>query len=407
MNLGENGDSLPEVTISGDETKQPTPIIPHAGKRHLPALDGIRGVAAISVFLYHYGDLSGSGSHILRFVNEVKLRGAYGVDIFFALSGFLITGILWDTRDAGRRWLNFYCNRGLRLFPLYYGIWAFIAVYCVFSHYPWHRSNYAYLLYAGNFVFPFPWLSLIGTFNVSHFWSLACEEQFYMIWPVVVWRIRSVQTLQYISLIAFGGSIALKLIAFGFHINPMWQYALLPLHLEGLCAGAFCALVLRTHPERTVRVGRRLFWILAPVAFLFFVISTWLQLSIGTEDCVAFGLVGATSAALITTAVNPASLLSRFFSTHALRMAGRYSYGIYVYSVFLHNTFKTYVLPEIAHTFHGRIISGVVYLCTVICLTMLISIISFHLLEQPFLKLKRHERLPPRHVCSYAGDAIL
>ena len=85
------------------------------------------GFAAIAVFFFHYGDLGNSSSHVLRFINEVKLRGAYGVDIFFALSGFLITGILWDMRDANHRWLNFYRNRALRLFPLYYALWAFLA----------------------------------------------------------------------------------------------------------------------------------------------------------------------------------------------------------------------------------------------------------------------------------------
>ncbi len=382
---------VPATTVVVDDTPaHQAPSIPRAGKRHLPALDGVRGLAAIAVFFFHYGDLGNSSSHVLRFINEVKLRGAYGVDIFFALSGFLITGILWDMRDANHHWLNFYRNRALRLFPLYYALWAFLAFYCIAFHHPWYRSNFAYLFYAGNFVFPFRSLNQIGPFNISHLWSLAVEEQFYMIWPVLVWRIRKIETLKRIALIAFFASLTLKFLAFGLHVNPRWSYVLLPLRLEGLCAGAYCALALRTHPEETVRVGRRLFWMLGPAMLAFFAISALRPLSAPVEHLFAFALVGSVGAALIAIAVDPESFSSRFFSSSALRIAGKYSYGIYVYSIFLHDVFKTYVLPPIAHTFHGRVTSGVVYLVTVMCLTMLICLASFHLMEQPFLKLKRH-----------------
>jgi peptidoglycan/LPS O-acetylase OafA/YrhL len=386
---------LPRASAGGtvmvdDAPVQQPPSIPHAGKRHLPALDGVRGFAAIAVFLFHYGELGNSSSHVLRFINLVKMRGAYGVDIFFALSGFLITGILWDMRNANHRWLNFYRNRTLRLFPLYYGLWAFLLFYCIVFRHPWYRSNFAYLFYAGNFVFPFKGLNQIGLFTISHLWSLAVEEQFYMIWPVLVWRIRNLETLKRIAFIAFFASLALKLVALGLHLNPRWSYVMLPLRLEGLCAGAFCALALRTHPEETVRIGRRIFWVVTPVMLAFFTISALRHFSGAMEHLFAFALVGSVGAALIAIAVDPTSFSSRLFSIGPLRIAGKYSYGIYVYSIFLHDTFKAYLLPPITHTFPGRVASGVVYLVTVTCLTMLISASSFHLLEQPFLKLKRH-----------------
>ncbi|HEY2002428.1 MAG TPA: acyltransferase [Acidobacteriaceae bacterium] len=386
---------LPRASAGGtvivDEAPvQQPPSIPHAGKRHIPALDGVRGLAAIAVFFFHYGDLSHSSWGLLRFANEVKLRGAYGVDIFFALSGFLITGILWDMRNANHRWLNFYRNRALRLFPLYYGLWVFLAFYCIVFHHPWYRSNFAYLLYGGNFVYPFGALNQIGLFGVSHLWSLACEEQFYMIWPVLVWRIGKIETLKRIAMIAFFASLALKMLALGLHIDARWSYVMLPLRMEGLCAGAYCALALRTHPEETVRVGRRLFWILCPAMVAFFMTSALLPLNYKVEHLFAFALVGSVGAALIAIAIDPESFSSRFFSTRVLRIAGKYSYGIYVYSVFLHTTLKTYLLPRVVRTFHGGITADVVYLVMVMCLVMLLCLASFHLLEQPFLKLKRH-----------------
>ena len=89
-------------------------------RRHYVELDGIRGIAVIAVFLFHYGRGSHSSNLLLRGSAKVVQFGWVGVSLFFVLSGFLITGILWDSRENRGWWRTFYARRSLRIFPLYY-----------------------------------------------------------------------------------------------------------------------------------------------------------------------------------------------------------------------------------------------------------------------------------------------
>jgi peptidoglycan/LPS O-acetylase OafA/YrhL len=93
-----------------------------ANRVYYPALDGLRAVAFIGVFLHHYMSLP---------------YGWAGVDVFFVLSGFLITGILYDTQDEPHRARNFYIRRTLRIFPLYYGVLLFIFLLTPVLHWAW------------------------------------------------------------------------------------------------------------------------------------------------------------------------------------------------------------------------------------------------------------------------------
>ena len=172
---------------------------------HLPGLDGLRGVAVLLVLAYH--------STPAEFTNPVApagyLSGVYaafhsvlwcGVDLFFVLSGFLITRILLATRDRPRYFVSFYARRTLRIFPLYFGV--LIALFGLLpvaawvgggplaravqsDHYQTLWTNQLWLwTYTQNFLqargpSPLP--------GFGHFWSLAVEEQFYLVWPLVVW----------------------------------------------------------------------------------------------------------------------------------------------------------------------------------------------------------------------------
>src|SRR5579862_4256705 len=89
--------------------------------KHFPALDGLRGVAILTVFLLHYGGGAQSSNPLLSAAGELIKAGWSGVTLFFVLSGFLISGILWDARHTQGWWRNFYMRRTLRIFPLYYG----------------------------------------------------------------------------------------------------------------------------------------------------------------------------------------------------------------------------------------------------------------------------------------------
>src|SRR6185503_19750329 len=160
-----------------------------ASRSHVPSLDGIRGLA-IAIVLVHNGTFILHGSHatLPKVAAAVAAAGWLGVQLFFVLSGFLITGILLDSRTRPQFFRTFYTRRTLRIFPLYY---AFLAsalfIVPLLANVPdWHatalRNQVFYWTYTSNWANPLGY-AIPG---LSHFWSLAVEEQFYLFWPVVV-----------------------------------------------------------------------------------------------------------------------------------------------------------------------------------------------------------------------------
>src|SRR4051812_26234940 len=155
---------------------------------HVPALDGIRGLAILLILAYHFTlGMTGRGIAV-RLIAKLTSTGWCGVDLFFVLSGFLITGILWNAKESPHRFRNYYVRRALRIFPLYYA-----AIAIVFAALPFIATR------VGGFEGIHgtgAWLGLYGTnilvalrgqwFPLSHFWSLAVEEHFYLFWPAVV-----------------------------------------------------------------------------------------------------------------------------------------------------------------------------------------------------------------------------
>jgi peptidoglycan/LPS O-acetylase OafA/YrhL len=157
---------------------------------HIPALDGLRGIAILSVMLLHFTNaiaaLPGSPTSAAR---SVFGWGWTGVDLFFVLSGFLITGILLDSKGHPLYFRSFYARRALRIFPLYYAaLFLFFVVPRAIPSVPatysfaWHDQRW-FWFYLGNF---HP-LGPDAKQFIGQFWSLAIEEQFYLVWPLLIW----------------------------------------------------------------------------------------------------------------------------------------------------------------------------------------------------------------------------
>jgi peptidoglycan/LPS O-acetylase OafA/YrhL len=173
-----------------------------SGRKHFPELDGLRGLAIVLVLFCHYSQILPVHGALGASLEVAAFQGWIGVNLFFVLSGFLITGILFDAKGQNHYFRNFYARRTLRIFPLYYGILAvelaILLIIRLHSHAAWEHLHNPQKLWHS-----MPWL-LTYTTNIGmafwhvdtviqgHFWSLAVEEQFYLVWPLMVfllpWR---------------------------------------------------------------------------------------------------------------------------------------------------------------------------------------------------------------------------
>jgi len=175
-----------------------TGIVP-AGQDRIQGLDELRGIAVLWVVLLHsWGSFSPSGP-VEGFAHRIISAGWLGVDLFFALSGFLITRILLVSRERADYFLVFYWRRSLRIFPLYFAVLAiaFASEPERWKWLPW------YALYGVNF-YPGELPATIGGFTFSHFWSLCVEEHFYLLWPFVIRWVRREHLTRVIGGVAVG-----------------------------------------------------------------------------------------------------------------------------------------------------------------------------------------------------------
>lgn len=155
---------------------------------HLLPLDGVRGLAILMVVCSHSFESNyNSGSLPVRVLGHLFYYGSFGVDLFFVLSGFLITGILVDSITDAHYFRNFYARRALRIFPLYYLVLLLCFALTRPLHLHWGSMGWLLPVYLQNLrpqeIVTFSAGSGIALF---HFWSLAIEEQFYLVWPAIV-----------------------------------------------------------------------------------------------------------------------------------------------------------------------------------------------------------------------------
>jgi peptidoglycan/LPS O-acetylase OafA/YrhL len=184
-----------------------TRLLVHGSARYIPALDGIRGLAIVWVVLHNATDISmAPASGVFRALGLLTHTGWIGVQLFFALSGFLITGGLLDTQRSAHYFRDFYAKRALRILPLYYGV--LFALLVVVPLIPAFSASISSEGQASLWLFTVNWTHT-APYGFAHFWSLAIEEQFYILWPLVVWRLTPL-AIKCMSLVALGPRAALR-----------------------------------------------------------------------------------------------------------------------------------------------------------------------------------------------------
>ncbi len=355
----------------------------------------MRGIAILLVLGHHFRFILEPSFRLERIILWVLDGGWCGVELFFVLSGFLITGILLDSKNSPGFFRNFYTRRALRIFPLYYAYLALVFIGLAawwtvhFHHDPWASVNPIwYFLYLENVK---PHHMFYDQF-LGHLWSLAIEEQFYLIWPLLVLCL-SRSSLGFACVAGIASALISRLFLAGHSVQDSFTLNTLTVaSIDSLCAGALVAILMRSESVR-MRAGR---WIaaLALVSFIGFVLlaKTAGSLFLYSVPIHTWGLtcLSFVFACLIYWIANRSSrVLDTVLSFPALRIVGKVSYGMYV----LHPVVIGFVLPRIdpitpgtASWFQFLIKIGVFVLLT--AATFLVAGLSWVLWERPFLRLQ-------------------
>ena len=337
----------------------------------MPALDGLRGVAVLLVLAHTFDLISRSGA-----LDDTLNAGWIGVQLFFVLSGFLITGILLDQRDSPTYYRTFFTRRMLRIFPLYYMVLivAFIVIPLDMdvpaahgSHQFWlwtYTNNYAAAFGKEEHAFP-------------HFWSLAVEEQFYLVWPFVV-RLAGRRGVTILAPIAIGVAIVCRILARQ-HYGAEAAYMFTPCRMDALAFGALAAAMVRAPstifdklPPLGLRLGGGAI-VLAGLA-LGKLDRTGAPMQYAGYTIIALGFALALVGALAG---------SRLLTARPLRRVGMYSYGMYVFSVPLHLFIGIPIVGE-----SPSLPIALAYLVAMTAVTFGAAAASYHLFERRFLALK-------------------
>lgn len=382
------------AAVRGPESEPSTAIA------HVPALDGLRGIAILLVVAHHFGtaaDLPGpSRLAIGRVLERFCYAGWAGVDLFFVLSGFLISSILLATRERPAYFRTFYSRRVLRIFPLYFGtlVLGLLIVPAVATLPPafvGQARDHAIWLwtYTTNIALATGAVATFGVFDL--YWSLAIEEQFYIVWPLLV-RVTRPTTLALVCGGIVAGALVWRWLWLG-HGGLWWQvYRFTPTRIDELAMGALVALAVREPGARAAATR------LAPVvlgAAASVVVYMFLTINPFYPAARAVSIWGHTllavlfGSSLFLAVTRTESWLALRLSAPWLRNWGRISYGVYVWHWPLRLVLVGPYAAIAPTTAAAHFIAAIVFFVAGLAGSYAIAWVSYRFYERPFLELKR------------------
>ena len=370
---------------------QPAPPI----ARRIPALDGLRGIAILMVLVYHLAPRTESTSTAATVFNNLLDLGKYGVDLFFVLSGFLITGILLQSTTRPGYLSHFFIRRSLRIFPLYYALLFLLFIALPFAHiHEFERARadqkwfWLYLVNISAGIHKFPYASL------NHLWSLAVEQQFYLLWPFIVLGL-SRQALARTCWICIAIAFIIRMLLTLSLNAPALAYTLTPCRMDSLLAGALIAI----HASRPDDMKRA-----APVTNIDFPAIGIVYLLVyaifaNSKSLKIFlTLIGPTILAFTFAAAVIACLNGRNRFANRMRSPILITFGKYSYALYLFHPLLSHVGHAVVNHFARRsaflrslppISLGWIAMPLTLSLSFASAWASWHLFERRFLRLNR------------------
>jgi len=387
-----------------DSWKRTDSVTEHAETNSAPnvrwlPLDGLRGIAIILVVMVHTVHYDGP-LFVGRFVEEFARFGWVGVTLFFVLSGFLISGILLDTLPKSNSMRDFYARRCLRILPVYIAFLLFhffVVPRVPYLDYRIPQPSSGMHVYYWSFTSNMKeslsgiseWIS-----SLDQVWSLAVEEQVYLVWPFLILMIRKnnpIWVLLAIALLSMGWRLWTRITWQPIELSYNWTFA----NLEAFSVGAIVAVLYRRTPEKCFRVsvmttfvsGCVLVGIVATLGHFDFWKAFFPVLTLGSTAMTLFfgGIIG------MCISIRQDSLLNRGLSFSVFRFFGKYSYAIYLF----HASVVVVLRPLVISTgngdyVHDSLLREMLLLMLVNAVSMAVAIASWHWIELPFLRLKHY-----------------
>lgn len=361
---------------------------------HIQALDGLRGLAILLVLSFHYIGNSSVVDHgkLSHYVSHFAASGLIGVDLFFVLSGFLITGILYEALSSSNYFKTFYMRRILRIFPLYYGYLFLVVIFASPLHIVRDRNLAALLTYTQNIFLIKPYTVL--WYYTGQFWSLAVEEQFYIIWPLIIYWIRDRRQLMWLCTFLSLCAIVCRFLLIFLGIPAENIYRLTPCRMDSLLIGSWLALALRGRAHSSIL---RAAWPLFIFSFGTYLAFRNIQRSPSLKwiywfNGLEYTFIAIAFASILALSLSTSSLIARLFRLNALRHLGKYSYGLYVFhlaSLHLASAFVMRLHPLSTWLEHLHVVPWVIAIIA-LAISYFLAWISYNFYESYFLKLKKH-----------------
>ena len=373
-----------------------------AASGHIPALDGLRGIAVLLVMWLHFVFFLPRNG-VERVFSNLSETGWIGVDLFFVLSGFLITGILYDAKGGAHYFRNFYMRRSLRIFPLYYVflVLIFAVIPMVRESPPDHVGKQVWMwTYLSNVLFARGgWEAMPA--HTTHLWSLAIEEQFYLLWPLLVW-LASRRRLIQLCVGAIGVAVVTRLVLTTVFGNDVAAYALMPARIDALASGGLLAVLVRDR-EGARLAARYLNPVAAVSATVLILVMLWSGPIMGHSmlptlafpvQTFGYPMLALFFAAMLGKAVAAPSdhLASRVLTSRALMAFGKYSYALYLIHILVRDIVQNQIMvgrggfPVILGS---QLPAQLALVAFGVGVSYAIAFASWHLFEKRVLALKR------------------